>query len=222
MKRRQILLIPLAGGSLVLMVALAIQQLRETEADPFVFHHPAVENPEVAGKQVVKRIELAQPTKAYDFGLTNTDHTTTRLSDFRGKLVLVGFIYTTCPDVCGLLTQHFRLIQRKFENIIDKDLVLIFITTDPERDTPERVEAYTRGFGGKWHFLTGSESQLKKVWDAYRVFVQPKESVDLVYHSYMVALIDRNENVRFRYIGLVDPEETIVQDIKHLLEEGGV
>lgn len=182
-----------------------------------IFEHPAVQNPEVAGRRVVQRIELLDPKAAFNFDLTNMDNASIQLKDFEGKLVLVGFIYTTCPDVCGILTQHFRLVQRKFKDIIDKDLVLVLITTDPERDTPERVAAYTKGFNGRWYFLTGSKSQLEEVWEQYHVFVQEKREADLVYHTYMVALIDREGFIRYRYVGLVDPEEVIVTDIQHLL-----
>ena len=181
--------------------------------------HPAVQNPEVSGRRVVERIELLEPKKAFNFSLIDMDNKPVSLDDFKGKIVLVGFIYTSCPDVCGILTMHYKTIQRKFEDIIDKELVLIFITTDPERDTPERVRAYTEGFQGKWHFLTGTEEQLKKVWEEYHVFVKGKREAGLVYHSYMVALIDWNGFIRYRYVGIVDPEEVIIKDIQQLLKE---
>ncbi|MFQ6113974.1 MAG: SCO family protein [bacterium] len=190
--------------------------------EPIIAKHPAILNPEVSGRRVVKRIELLEPKPAFNFELTDMDRTLFQLEDYRGKLVLIGFIYTTCPDVCGILTMHFRRIQREFADILDKDLVLVFITTDPKRDTPERVAAYTKGFDGRWHFLTGTESQLREVWDQYRVFVKPKPEVELVYHSYMVVLLDRQGLIRYRYIGLVDPEEVIVKDIHYLLTKGGM
>lgn len=199
---------------------ILFRQSQDTKAEIDAFRHPALEHPEVAGMQVIERIALLDPKPAFNFQLTDMDRSSTQLTDFSGKLVLVGFIYTTCPDVCGLLTQHFRYIQREFKEIIDEELVLVFITTDPETDTPDRVKAYTKGFQGRWHFLTGSAEQLQEVWKEYRVFVEAKKSVDIVYHSYMVALIDRNKNIRYRYIGLVDPQEVIVRDINTLLKEG--
>ena len=193
----------------------------DTKLESTLATHPAITNPEVSGKRVVERIELLEPKPAFDFGLTDMDHAPFRLEAYRGKLVLIGFIYTNCPDVCGILTMHFRRIQREFKDIIEKDLVLVFITTDPKRDTPERSASYTQGFDGKWHFLTGTETQLKEVWEHYRVFVKEKPEADLVYHSYMVVLIDREGLIRYRYIGLVDPEEVIVKDIRYLLTKGG-
>lgn len=175
-------------------------------------------NPTIKGKRVVERIALAKPKAAYNFKLTDMNNKPFSLEDYRGKFVLVGFIYTNCPDVCGILTQHYRQIQRKFADIINKDLALVFITTDPERDTPERLAAYTEGFQGEWNFLTGSAEQLQKVWDEYHVFVKDGPAAGIVYHTYMVALIDRQGMIRFRYIGLVDPEEIIMEDIKYLIE----
>ncbi len=176
------------------------------------------QNPDLAGRRVMERIVLNEPKVAHNFKLTDMNNKPSSLEDYRGKFVLVGFIYTNCPDVCGILTQHYRQIQRKFADIINKDLALVFITTDPERDTPERLAAYTEGFQGEWNFLTGAAEQLQKVWDEYRVFVKDGPAAGIVYHTYMVALIDRQGMIRFRYIGLVDPEEVIMEDIKYLIE----
>lgn len=184
------------------------------------FDHPAFGNPEVAGKRVVERIVLEEPESAFNFELINMDGSKMKLEDFSGKLVLLGFIYTNCPDVCGLLTQHYRYIQRQFAREIGKELELMFITTDPERDTPRRLTAYTHGFGGKWLFFTGSVSQLEEVWKNYDIFVtEGKEGTDLVIHSYSVALIDRKGMIRYRYMGIVDPEEAIVKDIRSLIDD---
>jgi len=222
--RTIIILVPIVAviltSAVVITSKVIFDRTRNEKSKLPSFQHPAVQNPEVAGKRVVERIELLEPKEAFNFNLIDMNNSPTQLKDFRGKLVLVGFIYTSCPDVCGILTQHFRYIQRKFKDIIDKDLVLILITTDPERDTPERVAAYTEGFGGKWHFLTGTKSQLQEVWDKYRVFVKDKPAAGIVYHTYMVALIDRRGYIRYRYVGLVDPEEVIVKDIQYLLAEG--
>jgi len=169
---------------------------------------------------IMERIALTQPKPAFNFSLVNLDNTVLTLEDLRGSLVLLGFIYTNCPDVCGVLTQHFRYIQRKFDDLIDTDLVLAFITTDPARDTPERLAAYTKGYEGRWRFLTGSRPELEHVWEEYHVaVVDGKASSGLVYHSFMVALIDRDGMVRYRYIGVVDPEEVIIKDIELLLRE---
>lgn len=214
--------VPIILGLVILTAVVSksvFTRVKKNTLQSQIFTHPAIQNPEVSGRRLVNRIELREPKKAFNFTLVNMNNAPVSLEDYKGKLVLVGFIYTNCPDVCGVLTMHYRRIQRTFESTIDKDLVLILISTDPKRDTPERVKAYTQGFQGKWHFLTGTESQLKEVWANYRVFVKEKEDADLVYHSYMVVLIDRAGFIRYRYVGLVDPQEVIEKDIQQLLKE---
>jgi protein SCO1/2 len=216
MRKLLVVLVFLVVGGLIFMILKRPFKKQEV-SQTHHFEHPAVEHPEVAGKRVINRIELIEPKKAPNFTLTDFDRSKISLEDFKGKLVLIGFIYTHCPDVCGILTMHFRQIQRKFSDIIGKDLELIFITTDPERDTPERLKAYTEGFKGKWHFLTGTREEMEKVWEAYHVFVKDKPAAGIVYHTYMVVLIDWDGFIRYRYIGLVDPQDVIVKDIEHLL-----
>ncbi|MEW6456098.1 MAG: SCO family protein [Acidobacteriota bacterium] len=219
MKKYLIILTLVSIVVITLAVKIIFNSTKSQESQTHFFEHPAIENPEVAGKRVVDRIELLEPKEAFNFNLIDMNNSPTSLKDFRGKLVLIGFIYTNCPDVCGILTLHFRRIQKEFKDVIDKDLTLILITTDPQRDTPERIAYYTKGYEGRWHFLTGTESQLKETWDNYRVFVKTKQDSDLVYHSYMVVLIDRQGLIRYRYVGLVDPEEIITKDINYLLKE---
>lgn len=218
MKKKTVVIISLAVAVAVVAAMLVLTTVT-TRDETVMADHPAVTNPEVSGRRVVERIELIEPKPAFDFHLVDQRNEVIRLGDFRDKLVLVGFIYTNCPDVCGVLTMHYRTIQRKFVDALEKDLVLVLITTDPKRDSPERVDAYTKGFQGRWYFLTGTEEQLKEVWDNYRVFVKEKADSDIVYHSYMVALVDREGMIRYRYVGLVDPEEVIIKDIQHLLQE---
>ncbi len=123
---------------------------------------PSFLQPGQKGEPIIERIALAQPKPAYDFSLVNMDNSILSLEDMKGKLIPLGFIFTNCPDVCGVLTQHFRFIQRRLENLIDKDLVLAFITTDPARDTPERLAAYTEGYEGRWWFVTGPMAELQR------------------------------------------------------------
>ncbi|MEW5816000.1 MAG: SCO family protein [Spirochaetota bacterium] len=209
------------GGAAVFIFNIVTEASRKPVTGFLNFENTGVDHPDVAGKQVLERIELLEPKKAFNFTLINWDRRQVSLEDFRGKLVLVGFIYTNCPDVCGLLTQHFKYIQRRFDKLISEDLELVFITTDPVRDNPERIAAYTKGFEGRWSFLTGTEKELQEVWDAYKVFVKEgRAGTDLVYHTYMVALIDREGMIHYRYVGLVDPEETIIKDIQYLLNKG--
>ena len=92
-----------------------------------------------------------------DFELRDQHGQMVRLSDFRGKVVAIDFIYTRCPlpDVCPRLSASFATLQKRFAG---RDLVLLSITVDPEYDTPAVLAEYARRWGADsrgWRFLTG-------------------------------------------------------------------
>src|SRR5690349_12939169 len=89
-----------------------------------------------------RAVNIAVP----DFELTDQDGKTFRFANARGQHVLVTFIFTTCPDVCPLLTANFAAIQRTLENEHVKDYLMLSITTDPERDTPTTLKEYAGRF----------------------------------------------------------------------------
>lgn len=179
--------------------------------------HPAVAHPEVAGKRVTYREEVVPPKPAYNFNLTDQSGVWVSLDSLKGKVLVVSFIYTGCPDVCSIAASIYLDIQKELRDHVGKDVVLVFITTDPARDTLEVMDAWTKGYGGKWLFLRGETAELEEVWRQYEIFVKP--SGIIVYHSYKAYIIDRNNMIRFKYVGLFNPADA-AQDIRNLLREG--
>ncbi len=182
---------------------------------------PAVHHPEISGFRSVKRELVAQPWSAFNFQLTNYDGTPTGLTDLAGRVVLVSFTYTNCHEACPLLTEGYLMIQEKFpEQLKAQSLALVFITTDPERDTTDRLREYTMGRGAKWLFLTGSTQELKSVWDRYGIYweIQKRLEEIVVYHSYKTFLIDERGDVRYQYEGVWQPAD-VMNDIETLLKE---
>lgn len=122
-------------------------------------------------------------------------------ADFRGQVLLVGFGYTNCPDVCPLTLGHFaEAIDR-----LGPDAARVrglFITVDPARDTPARLRDYVTAFGERIVGLTGSREAIDRVARSYRVIYRlgadaatnPNYTVD---HSALIYLIGRDG----RYIG---------------------
>lgn len=180
---------------------------------------PAVGRPEVAGKQVVSREKLDPPEPAPDFNLTNYTGERVSLNSLRGKVVMISFIYTRCPEACPLLTSAYLRLQREFQEEVDRgDLALVFITTDPDYDTPARLEKYTQSRGGKWYFLTGEEPDCQEVWRRYGIYREITERLRdvIVYHSYKIFLIDRNGMIRYRYIGIWSASD-LIPDVREVL-----
>jgi len=83
----------------------------------------------------------------------------------KGKIVLINFIYTNCPDLCPLGTARLSQIQEKLGDIVGHDLFLVSLTVDPERDTPERLKEFSASFGAGpgWLFLTGEPSDIRAI-----------------------------------------------------------
>ena len=105
------------------------------------------------------------------FNLVDSTGATVTEKSFEGKYTLVFFGFTHCPDICptALLVAKNALdsLRKKGEWVVP-----IFITIDPERDTPDVVGRYVKNFGSRFVGLTGTQEQIKKAADAYKVFYQ--------------------------------------------------
>ncbi len=153
--------------------------------------------------------------------LIRSNGETFRLSDQKGKVVLIFFGYTFCPDVCPTTLAELKLatdqLGRKAQSV-----QVIFITVDPERDTPEKIQTYVEKFSPKFIGLSGSLDQLQKIWNDYGIFrkIAPAENSTQGYgvdHTARVTLIDPDGNLRLTY-GLQTPVEDIVHDINLLIK----
>jgi protein SCO1 len=157
-------------------------------------------------------------TPVGDFLLTDQDGKPFRFKNSRDKLVLATFIFTSCPDVCPLLTAKFGGIQRALDENKSKDYLLLSISTDPERDTVTVLKEYAGRFkagSSTWLFLTGSRQELAKVWKIFGVNVTRTQSGD-VNHTSLTTLIDRQGNRRVDYYGEKWQEKEVLKDIQRL------
>lgn len=105
------------------------------------------------------------------FALTDQNGRRVTAEDFKGKPFLVFFGFTHCPDICPAELQVMSAALDELGADAD-EVVPIFITLDPERDTPEAVSAYVANFGDNFVGLTGSPEQIAKAAKAYRVSYQ--------------------------------------------------
>lgn len=157
---------------------------------------------------------------APEIELTHADGSSFRLSDMRGKVVMVFFGYTSCPDVCP--TTMAELNQALGEMGEDANRVqVLYVTVDPERDTPERVQEYVNHFNSDFIGLSGSETELAEVWNDYGVYRAIVEGTSaagyLVDHTARVTVIDQQGNLRISF-PFDTPVEDIVHDLQLLLE----
>lgn len=113
---------------------------------------------------------LASPYPAPEFTLTSHGGARAGPTDFPGRVVVVFFGYTHCPDVCPLTLAN---LSRALGDLGGpSDVQLLFVSVDPERDDRARLETYVTGFDPSFIGLTGSADEVRRAADAYGVFYQ--------------------------------------------------
>lgn len=158
---------------------------------------------------------------APEIELTQTNGELFRLTEQRGKIILLFFGYTSCPDVCPTTLAELKQVLDKMGDKANS-VEVVFITVDPERDAPEKIRKYLDHFSSSFIGLSGSQAELEKVWSDYGVFreVVKEENTALGYivnHTARVTLIDAAGNMRLSY-GFQTPVDDIVHDLKLLLK----
>jgi protein SCO1/2 len=158
-----------------------------------------------------------------EFTLTDAGNdATVHGKDFRGKLVLLYFGYTHCPDVCpttlSLLGAAVKALGKDAAQVR-----ILFVSVDPARDTPARLKTYAAAFGPQVVGLRGNDAGLKTLTKRYRVtygYGKPDARGNYeVSHSSAIYVFDRQGEVRL----LADPTDTaavITADLQRLLNEG--
>lgn len=185
-----------------------------------------IENPVITsvgpgiGKEVV--VEPRPGDEVPDFHFTNQDGKKVRFHEYRGKTILVTFIYTRCPlpDYCPLMSSNFANINRALEK--DTALAarthLVSITVDPAYDQPSVLRKYGARYAGpvglkRWDLLTGSNDEIKVAAEFFGLSYWPEK--DQIIHSLRTAIIAPDGKVAKLYRG----NEWNYQDVLKALSE---
>jgi len=149
------------------------------------------------GPAETEEVTFPEPMPAPDFTLTDQDGNAVQLSDLRGKVVVLDFIYTQCPGPCPLLSRKFAHLQRQLGDSFAKEVVLLSITIDPQHDTPEVLRQYAQRYQADtsgWKFLTGSTQAIITVAYQYGAdyYGEPGREINHVVATY---IIDRGGDV---------------------------
>jgi protein SCO1/2 len=163
---------------------------------------------------------------APDFTLTDYRGGSVRLSDFRGRAVVLTFIYTNCPDACPLTAENLRLAYERLSAKTRAKVALITVTVDPERDTPEALRAFSiehrLDSNPSWYALRGDRDSLEQVWASYAVdpgsivphrepgLVDPAgsaDALDVLAHTDAVFVIDPDGRERVLMRSNLDPAD---------------
>ncbi|HEX3434990.1 MAG TPA: SCO family protein [Solirubrobacteraceae bacterium] len=115
--------------------------------------------------------ELSPPAPAPPIVLRNYLGKEVNLSSFRGKAVLVTFLYTNCPDICPLITSNLRVAQNLMGAKVASKVQIIAVSVDPKGDTKQAVASFLahHEMTGRMQYLVGSAHELARVWKAWGV-----------------------------------------------------
>lgn len=139
------------------------------------------------------------------------------LSQYRGKVVLVTFLYTKCPTLCPLITSDLRVVLGELGHSA-KEVAIVAVSVDPRGDTPAAVADFLRehGMTGKMQYLIGSGSELARTWSAWGVGSKREtDNPDLIAHSALVYGISASGKLTTIYPADFRPEQ-IVHDVPRL------
>ena len=156
---------------------------------------------------------------ARDFALNDQDGKPRTLADFKGKVVVIFFGYTHCPDVCPTTMSEMAAVMKQLGADADKVQVL-FVTLDPERDTPALLKQYVPAFDPRFIALSGDQDATAKVAKEFRVFYQKVPGKDAgsytMDHTAASYVFDPQGRVRL-FVRHGQGPEPIAQDLKILL-----
>lgn len=145
--------------------------------------------------------------------------------DFRGAPLVVGFVYTHCPDICSFITSNVKKVYE--EGVHPEGTQFVLITFDPERDTPDVLQHYAYAFEmdrEPFQFLTGDPDTIDQLMKRVKVRTSVSderevEGGDPIYflsHSDKILLIDERSRLVFDYGGSMTPVNIIAEDLAKL------
>ena len=134
------------------------------------------------------------------FELTDENGEQVTAADYAGNTVLMYFGFTYCPDICPTALAKLAAAVRKLPDAVQQRTLILFVSVDPDRDTPEQLQQYTAAFHPRMIGLTGTQKQLQQLTRRYRItygYDEPDSDGNYnVSHSSAIFAFDRQHQVR--------------------------
>jgi protein SCO1/2 len=200
---------------------LRVKPYQSSEQDPFTAERLKLLNRISTGASP-KPVAIGDTVP--DFTLIDAQRRPVTLSQFKGKVVALNFIYTSCalPNFCYRISNNFGVLQKRFKGRLGHDLELVTVTFDPQRDQPEVLAHYARTWKADpavWHFLTGPVPDVHRVTDMFGMDFFPDEG--LMNHSLHTAVIDRSRRLTANIEGNQYSAEQLGDLVQAVLDEHG-
>lgn len=192
-------LVALAAGGLA--AAVVFQPWSSADAAQFT-----TEN--LASEKVQGYLHRPMDGQAAPFTLTDQNGQRVRLADFKGRWVVMDWIYTNCTDACPALTADMKALQQRFGDKLGSQVQLVSVTIDPERDTVPAMKFYAQAVQADvpgWSWLTGSKQETDAVAEAYGVAFSPappEHGMAMFDHTVLTVVIDPDGREHDRFFGV--------------------
>ena len=197
-------LFKIGGGILVLLGIVALLSFLLAKAQPF------------------RGISYEEPfPTAPQITLKKANGELFKLSDQQGKIALLFFGYTSCPDVCPTTLAEMKMLMDELGDL-GKNVQVVFVSVDPDRDTSEKMQTYVNHFHSSFLGLSGSMNELAPIWRNYSIVREEVQSDSsfgvIINHTALLFLVDQQGNLRLSF-PYQTPVKDIAHDIKLLLEQ---
>jgi len=173
----------------------------------------------VVSSEGFRGIDLTGAAYAQGFSLTDFHGQSRTLADYRGQVVMLYFGFVQCPDVCPTALARASAVMQQLGADADR-VQLLFVTVDPERDTPELLREYMAAFDPRFVALTGSLDQIQATADAFRVYFKkvPTGSSYTMDHTALTYLFDPAGRIRVA-LRHEQTADDYAADVRRLLAE---
>jgi protein SCO1/2 len=160
-------------------------------------------------------------TLAPGFQLTDQFGKTITLSQFKGKPVILTFLYTHCPDQCPLTAEKLHAVMLNLGSQA-QNVAVLAVSTDPQRDTIAAATTFSNAHRmlDYWHYLIGTHAQLSPIWSSYAIYAAPTPTANggTVSHTTAIFIIDKQGRERV-FLGGDATSAQITADLEILLKE---
>ena len=155
-----------------------------------------------------------------NFALTDQDGAGVEFRKLRGRPLVINFMYTSCPDICPLLTASLKILRSRMTPVETEGIPFLSITTDPEIDSPKVLKAYSKRHEAdapNWSWLTGEPRDLAPVWQGFGVSVK-RLAKGLIEHTTLTVVADAQGFMRFAYFGSAPDPDVLLKDLRALAQ----
>ncbi|GLZ88013.1 electron transporter [Metapseudomonas resinovorans] len=173
------------------------------------------------GEQSWQTQDVTGKMPRLEFNLTDENGQAVSEKDYLGKIVLLFFGFTRCPDVCPTTLAKISAASKKLDEQTQRDLQVLFVSVDPSRDNQQLLRTYTDAFGPQFIGLTGDKSSLdnltRRYHSIYEYGAKDQSGNYDVSHSIAVYAFNRDGEVRVLFRDS-DPLDAVVADLRQLSE----